>query len=139
MSRGWAGSGLARPAPASWRPHSPYSSAPSTRLVSARSAAFQPTTRLEKASRTLASHSGPSQVGIREMSATHSRLGAGAVKQRLTRSGAGVALGSWRVEQRHRLRRKAPCRPWARISRSTRLREVQTPSRRSWACTRGAP
>ena len=53
-----------------------YSSAPSTRSVSARSEAFQPTIGRENASRTLASHSGPSPVGIREMSATHSRLGA---------------------------------------------------------------
>jgi hypothetical protein len=36
----------------------------------------------------------PSPVGMREMSATHSRFGAGAVKSRLTRSGAGVAVGS---------------------------------------------
>jgi hypothetical protein len=107
--------------------------------VSARSLAFQPTIRREKASRTLASHSGPSPVGIREISATHSRSGAGAVNWRLTRSGAGVAVGSWRVEQRHRLRRNAPCRPASAISRATRLRLTWTPSRRSWACTLGAP
>ncbi|HTE70574.1 MAG TPA: hypothetical protein VK942_17745, partial [Actinomycetes bacterium] len=68
--------------------------------MSARWLVFQPTIRREKASRTLASHSGPSPVGILEMSATHSRLGAGAVNWRLTRSGAGVAFGFWRVEQR---------------------------------------
>jgi IS5 family transposase len=85
-----------------------YSNAPNTRSTSARSEAFQPTIRREKASRTLASHSGPSPVGIREMSATHNRLGAGAAKSRSTRSGAGVAVGSWRVEQRQRLRRNAP-------------------------------
>ena len=116
-----------------------YSNAPSTSSTSARSLAFQPTIRREKASRTLASHSGPSPVGMREISATQSRLGAAAVKLRSTRSGAGVAFGSWRVEQRQRLRRKAPCRPWLAISRSTRLREVRIPSRRSWACTLGAP
>jgi hypothetical protein len=133
MSRRWAGS------PSRPRPHTAYSSAPSTSSTSARSLAFQPTIRREKASRTLASHSGPSPVPIREMSATHRRLGDSAVKSRSTRSGAGVARGSWRVEQRQRLRRNAPCRPWARISRATRLREVRTPSRRSWAWTLGAP
>jgi hypothetical protein len=116
-----------------------YSSAPNTSSVSARLLAFQPTIRREKASRTAASHSGPSPVGMREMSATHSRLGARAVKSRLTRSGAGVAVGSWRVEQRQRLRRNAPCRLWVAISRATRLREVRIPSRRSCAWTLGAP
>ena len=116
-----------------------YSSAPSTSSTSARSEVFQPTIRRENASRTLASHSGPSPVPIREMSATHSRLGASTLKLRSTRSGAGVALGSWRVEQRQRLRRNAPRRPWMRISRSTRLRLTLTPSRRSWAWTLGAP
>jgi hypothetical protein len=133
MSRRWAGS------PSRPRPHTAYSSAPRTSSVSARSLAFQPTIRRENTSRTAASHSGPSPVGIRERSATHSRLGASALKVRPTRSGAGVAVGSWRVEQRQRLRRNAPWRPWAPISRATRLRETRTPSRRSWACTRGAP
>jgi hypothetical protein len=105
MSRRWLGSS---PRP---RPQTAYSNAPSTRSVSARSLVFQPTIRREKASRTLASHSGPSPVGIRDRSATHSRLGAGAVNWRLTRSGAGLAVGSWRVEQRQRLRTKAPCSP----------------------------
>jgi hypothetical protein len=68
----------------------------------------------------------PSPVPIRDRSATHSRLGAGAVKSRPTRSGAGVALGSWRVEQRQRLRRNAPGRPSAGISRATRLRLTRT-------------
>src|SRR4051812_16569648 len=76
--------------------------------------ADQPTIRREQASRIDASHSGPCPVGMWEISATHSRLGAGAVNWRLnwrlTRSGAGVALGSCRVKPtRHRLRRNAPC------------------------------
>jgi hypothetical protein len=44
----------------------------------------------------------------RSTSATQSRLGAGAVKSRFTRSGAGMALGSGRVEHRQRLRTNAP-------------------------------
>jgi len=122
-----------------WRLHSAYSNAPSTSSVSARSDAFQPTMRRENASRTLASHSGPSPVGMREMSATHSRFGASTLKSRLTRSGAGVALGSRRVLERWCLRMNAPCSPWAPISRATRLREVQMPSRRSCAWTFGDP
>jgi hypothetical protein len=43
------------------------------------------------------------------------------------------------VEQRQRLRRNAPCRPWVASSHATRLRQVRTPSRRSWAWTLGAP
>ena len=69
------------------------------------------TTRRENASRTLASHRAPSPVGIREISATHSRSGASVLKLRLTRSGAGVALGSRRVEDRLRLRMNAPAGP----------------------------
>ncbi|SUB47729.1 Uncharacterised protein [Nocardia brasiliensis] len=73
------------------RTHTAYSRAPSTSSVSQRSEHFQPTIRLENASRTAASQNTPSPVGIRVASATHNRSGVSAVKSRWTRSGAGVA------------------------------------------------
>ncbi|PPK66043.1 hypothetical protein CLV40_1117 [Actinokineospora auranticolor] len=50
-----------------------YSRAPSTRVVSRPSLVFQPTVRLENASRTAAGQNTPSPVGMRVASATHSR------------------------------------------------------------------
>jgi hypothetical protein len=75
----------------------------------------------------------------RSMSATHNWSGAGGVKLRSTRSGAGAACGSRLVSPRSR-RRWQPWRPAAHISLATRLRPTCTsrPSRSS-ACTRGAP
>lgn len=53
----------------------PYSSAARTRSVSQRSEVFQPTIRLEKASRTAVSQNASSPTGIRVTSATHSLFG----------------------------------------------------------------
>ncbi len=108
--------------------------------MSARAAVFQPTTRLENASRTLANHSTPSPVGIRVRSATHSRFGADAVKSRSTRSGAAVYLGFCLVLPPFQpLRRNAPCRLLLRMIRSIRLRPHRTPWRRSSSQIRGDP
>jgi hypothetical protein len=108
--------------------------------VSHRSEQRQPTIRLENASRTAASQNTPSPHGIRVASATHSRFGDVAVKSRCTRSGAGVALESCRVDPcRQPRRRNAPCQPCSRISRSTRLQPTWMPSRRSCRHTRSAP
>jgi hypothetical protein len=104
MSRRWAGS------PSRPRPQMASSSAPApARYGPGRGLPADDPPRERIAHRS--SYSGPSPVPIRDLSATHSRFGAGAVKSRLTRSGAGIAVGSWRVEQRQRLRRNAPCRP----------------------------
>jgi len=108
--------------------------------VSARAAVAQPTTLLENASRTLASHSTPWPVGIRVRSATHNRFGAVAVKSRSTRSGAATWRGFCFVEPPFQpLRRNAPRSPWLRMSRSIRLRPHRTPWRRRASHTRGEP
>ena len=73
------------------------------RSVSQRSEQRQPTIRLENASRTAASQNTPCPYGMRVASPTQSRLGVGAVKSRLTRSGAGSAFGFCLVEAVRRL------------------------------------
>ena len=72
------------------------------------------------------------------MSATQSRSGASRRKTRPTRSGAGIAAGSWRVVRTKR-RRWTPTSPVPRISRATRLRPHAIPVARSSAWTLGAP
>jgi hypothetical protein len=86
----------------------------------------------------LESHKGPSPVSISVRSVTHNRFGALAVKLRLTRSsgrgsaGLGIVVRTLRAGQ-------TPTMPCSRISRSTRLRETASPSRRSIAWMRGEP
>jgi hypothetical protein len=65
-------------------------------------------------------------------------LAASAVKSRRIRSALASAAGSGIVVFFHRFAAR-PCRPWARISRATRLRECRRPWARSWAWTRGEP
>ncbi len=72
------------------------------------------------------------------MSPSQRRSGAGAVKSRATRFGAGACAGSATVV-RARRRRWQPTSPAARISRATRFRAQRVPRARSSACTRGAP
>jgi hypothetical protein len=66
----------------------------------ARGPLSQPTTLLEKASRTLASHNTPSRVRLRVMSATYIWFGLVAVKSRPGRSGAAACRGFCRVDTR---------------------------------------
>ncbi len=114
-----------------------YSSVVRTSSASARAEVSQATTRREKAWRIAESHSGPPLVEIIVRSVTHNRFGAGAVKSRFTRPGAGVALGSRRVKP---LRRGlTPAMSVSRIRRSTRLRPTWAPARLRVACTRGEP
>jgi hypothetical protein len=60
------------------------------------------------------------------MSATHTSFGAGALKLRSTRSGAGRLARSRVVVVIH-LRRLTPQMPVTSISRATRLRPTRTP------------
>lgn len=119
------------------RDASAYSSVVRTRSASARAEVSHATTRREKASRIAESHNGPSPVETIVRSVTHNRFGAGAVKSRLTRSGARLALGSRRVKPFRR--GLIPAMSASRIRRSTRLRPTRTPSRLRTACTRGEP
>jgi hypothetical protein len=81
---------------------------------------------VENASRTAAGQNTFCPHRIQVASAIQSRLGAGAVKSGLTRSGAGVAAGFRLVEPvRRHLRRNAPCSPPA--SRGTRHSETLVP------------
>lgn len=72
------------------------------------------------------------------ISATHRRLGAGALKLRSTRSGAGRAARS-RTVVIIQLRRLTPLSSAARISRATRLHPTLMPCSLSSAWMRGAP
>lgn len=112
------------------RERSAYSSTAHTRSASAVSALSQATTLRENASRIEASHNGPSPVGITVRSVTHSRSGPTAVNARFTRSSALASAGS-EIVVRTFLAGATPVIPACRISRSTRLRETRSPSRRS--------
>jgi hypothetical protein len=117
---------------------SAYSSTAHTRSASATSLVSHAITLRENASRIEASHSGPSPVSITVKSVTHSRSGPGAVNCRFTRSSDRVSAGFGIVVRTLRAG-ATPAIPASRISRSTRLRETHSPSRRSCACTRAEP
>jgi len=79
----------------------------------------QPTIRRLNASMTKLKNTTPSQQRRYVKSASHNRLGAGALKSRSTRSGGRVALGSGVVVRHGLPRRLAPRMPAWRISRLT--------------------
>jgi hypothetical protein len=71
------------------------------------------------------------------MSAVQSLFGAGAAKFLSTRSGAGMAEGSWRVVCFLLRPRMQPLSPSLRISLATRFLEQRTPRALSSAWTLG--
>ena len=93
--------------------------------------ARQPTIRRENTSITNATYTNPRQVATYVKSATHNWFGCVAENCRCTRSADGVAVSSGRVV-RTRRPRTTPCRPAARIWRSTVQRAAAVPSR--WSC-----
>jgi hypothetical protein len=112
-------------------------SASSTSSVLRWLAIDQPTTRREKASKTKARYSHPSQLLAYVMSATQRRSGVSGTKLRLTRSGAAgtcpvLPLLLLRVACA-RLRPPQPTRPAFRISLATRFLAHLTPKARSSA------
>src|SRR6266540_4222655 len=121
-----------------WRCATAMSSAARTNSVRRWVSIAQPATRRLQASSTTARKRKPAQVGTYVMSATHSRLGPGAVNSRSTRSGAHRAT-SFRTVVLTDLRRLTPCSPALHISRATRLRPIWIPRSLSSACTRGTP
>ena len=76
------------------------------------------------------------------MSANQALFGPSAPKSRRTRSGAELACGAACLASplgRLAQPRVVPARPFSRMMRATRLREVRSPRRRSSAKAFGAP
>jgi len=110
----------------------------STKLVFIVVSAFQPTIRRLNASMTNATYTTPDHVITYVKSATQSRLGAGALKSRSTKS-TGRSPRSPGIVVRRFLPRTTPWRPSARIRRSTVHRATSMPSRCNCHHTFSAP